>query len=98
MSKEEVFHNEHYGLTDEFKNLNKMSEFESLSLCYLKLDLDDIIIEVNKAFILFTHFELDNLIGQHYSILKFKEYKGGQIFGDATTDGLHRDQKIVEFI
>ena len=58
------------------KIFNKMSEFESLSLCYLKLDLDDIIIEVNKAFILFTHFEFDNLIGQHYSILKFKEYKG----------------------
>lgn len=98
MSKEGVLHNEHYGLTDEFRNLNKMSEFESLSLCFLKLDLNDIIIEVNKAFILFTHFELDNLIGQHYSILKFKEYKGGQIFGDATTEGLHKDQKIVEFI
>ena len=59
MSKEGVLHNEYYGITDEFRNLNKMSEFESLSLCYLKLDLDDIIIEVNKAFILFTHFELD---------------------------------------
>lgn len=98
MSKEGVFHNEHYGLTDELINLNKMSEFESLSLCFLKLDVDDIIIEVNKAFILFTHFELDDLIGQHYSILKFKDHKGGQIFGDATTDGLHQDQKIVEFI
>ena len=44
MSKEGVFHNEHYGLTDEFRILNKMSEFEGyvIGIITLKLsNLDD---------------------------------------------------------